>query len=321
MTNHAIKILAVVLMCFRHVGRYLFAFSGSTIYGGLGHLGLLMMAAGAVSYPLFAFLAAEGVYHTKNVGRYMAGIGMLAIFSEIPYNFYCQPLYPYVPIVSRGDCYSLFLIGCVLLTAWIIWSFRKTSPMLCVCSVLGTVGFLLLSFFLAIGFDGKLISWGNYIYLNYANFRNPLITIFLGVVAIFLIRKMKHRASRVLILALFALLADLIQSEYGAIGVLMVYVFYFFREKKGKMFIGFLLLLLVYTFGVQDVGIARALKVLWGNGLLSAWPMTALLAYVPMYFYNTERGKYLNKYLYYLIYPLHLFGIYILVCLIMKLFA
>ena len=119
----------------------------------------------------------------------------------------------------------------------------------------------------------------------------------------------------------FALLADLIQAEYGAIGVLMVYVFYFFREKKIKMFLCFLGLLLLYTFGVGDVGIARALKVLSGNALLSAWPMAALLSYIPIYFYNGERGKYWNKYVYYFAYPLHLFGIYVAVCLVMKLFA
>lgn len=321
MTNHAIKILAIILMCARHIGRYLYSFSGSSIYSGLGYLGLLLLAAGAISYPLFAYLAAEGVHHTKNVSRYMTGLGVLAIFSEIPYNFYCQPLYPYVPVISRGDCYSLFLIGCVLVSVWTVFRFYKTRPMICVCSFLGTLGFLLLSLFLAIGFDGKLFSWGNYAFLNYAHFRNPLISIFLGVVALFLAQKIKPMWGRILVLAAFAVLASLIRAEYGAVGVLMLYVFYFFRGKKAKLFIGFLLLLLVYTFGVRDVGIAQVLKIMAGEDLQSVWPMTALLAYVPMYFYNGERGKYWNKYIYYFLYPLHLFGIYILVCLIMKLFA
>ena len=85
--------------------------------------------------------------------------------------------------------------------------------------------------------------------------------------------------------------------------------------------IGFLLLLLVYTFGVRDVGIAQVLKIMAGEDLQSVWPMTALLAYVPMYFYNGERGKYWSKYIYYFLYPVHLFGIYVLIRLIMKIFA
>ena len=39
MTNKSLKILAGLLLCCRHLGRYLYAFSGSTIYMGLGHLG------------------------------------------------------------------------------------------------------------------------------------------------------------------------------------------------------------------------------------------------------------------------------------------
>ena len=134
-------------------------------------------------------------------------------------------------------------------------------------------------------------------------------------------QNIKPAWGKVFVLAVFAVLASLVRAEYGAVGVLMLYVFYFFREKKIKLFIGFLLLLLVYTFGVRDVGIAQVLKIMAGEDLQSVWPMTALLAYVPMYFYNGERGKYWSKYIYYFLYPVHLFGIYVLIRLIMKIFA
>ncbi|MCL1925364.1 MAG: conjugal transfer protein TraX [Defluviitaleaceae bacterium] len=65
-----IKIIAIVTMLIDHIGHILFPTE------------LLFRYFGRIAFPLFAFLIANGAVYTKNINKYLARLGILAIVSE-----------------------------------------------------------------------------------------------------------------------------------------------------------------------------------------------------------------------------------------------
>jgi hypothetical protein len=45
-----------------------------------------ILALGRLAFPIFAFMAAEGYFHTHNYGRYILRMFLFAILSEVPYD-------------------------------------------------------------------------------------------------------------------------------------------------------------------------------------------------------------------------------------------
>ena len=78
-------------------------------------------------------------------------------------------------------------------------------------------------------------------------------------------------------------LAEALKTDYAAIGVLCITVMYAFRKKKAAL--------------------------IAAGCVAFAWEVTAPLAFLPIGFYNGQRGLKL-KYIFYLFYPLHLLLIY-----------
>ncbi|MBP3609903.1 MAG: hypothetical protein J6J42_06160 [Lachnospiraceae bacterium] len=81
------------------------------------------------------------------------------------------------------------------------------------------------------------------------------------------------------------MLAEFVQTDYGAFGVLLLIVLYLFRSSR------------------KWQSIAGAVLTLWQS-------FTAPLAFLCTYFYNGERGKTFPKYVFYTFYPLHLLLLY-----------
>lgn len=74
MNSTTLKIIACITMLIDHIGVVFFP----KIY--------IFRLIGRISFPIFAFMIAEGFFHTKNVKKYLIRLGVFALLSEIPYD-------------------------------------------------------------------------------------------------------------------------------------------------------------------------------------------------------------------------------------------
>lgn len=80
----ALKIIAMVLMSIDHIGVFLmFQYNGAYISDAAYQTGLIFRYIGRLAMPLFAFMIAEGVRHSKNGGKYLLRLGAMAIVMAI----------------------------------------------------------------------------------------------------------------------------------------------------------------------------------------------------------------------------------------------
>lgn len=122
--------------------------------------------------------------------------------------------------------------------------------------------------------------------------QSTIVTLFLGALAILIVATLPRHykgvslniASLCVMLIVMAL-AQRLHIDYGAMGVAMVVALYLLRENRLEACL---------------VGAALAIA-----------ETTAVLAFVPLYYYNGARGRGM-KYLFYVFYPTHLALLYLL---------
>lgn len=105
MSSFALKMIAVISMCFDHFGYLIF--NGS--FSWCNFLGRL-------AFPIFAFQISEGYEHTHNLKKYFWKLFIFAIISQIPFN-----LFQY----SFGFDFSLNIFFTLLLGLSAICAFDK----------------------------------------------------------------------------------------------------------------------------------------------------------------------------------------------------
>ena len=133
-------------------------------------------------------------------------------------------------------------------------------------------------------FNGKILETG---------YQNVFFTLFFGLAVMMGLRWLEDNMggrmfTPLLYLAVIAAgmeAAQLAKTDYAAIGVLCIIVTYLFRKKKIWQIVS--------------------------GCIVFSWELTAPLAYIPIAFYNGKRGWNL-KYFFYLVYPVHLFLLYVL---------
>lgn len=131
-----------------------------------------------------------------------------------------------------------------------------------------------------ISFLGELV-WG---------FRNVYWTLAIGMIVMMCLEKGKELAFgkqnlwTLLIVAAGAIIAEFLHTDYGAIGVLLIYILYKLRDNRKKQCIC--------------------------GAIAMAFEITAPIAFLLMYKYNGVRKQKHWKYFFYAFYPLHLLFLY-----------
>lgn len=97
LSNSSIKVLAAFFMLLDHAGIMFFS-DKPEIYWPL-------RIAGRVSFPMFAFLTAEGIFYSRNRALYATRLLLFAFLTEIPYNMAVWNSY-----FAFGNCNVLFTL-------------------------------------------------------------------------------------------------------------------------------------------------------------------------------------------------------------------
>lgn len=118
--------------------------------------------------------------------------------------------------------------------------------------------------------------------------QNIFFTLFLGLIAVWLLHKSRINIPPVIFLIL---IAEVFNVDYGSRGILVVLAFYFFRNKTIKMMLALILLLFFSMNGLGSIG---------------ALSMIFICLYDPM-----KKVKRKCKDFFYFFYPLHLFILYL----------
>lgn len=133
---------------------------------------------------------------------------------------------------------------------------------------------------------------------------NIFFTLFLGLLALFVYDKCKNKVLGFLFVILTSIIAYFIHVDYGTFGILLMFCFYFFKDKKGSMAIT--TIVLCFLRFVPDI---IATPVLWYIYIQCA--IFTALSLIFILFYNKNEGP-KAKYFFYIFYPLHLLILYFL---------
>lgn len=234
LSSSALKLIALIAMLIDHIAAICLPVN-SEVY-------LVMRLIGRVSFPIYAFLIAEGYLYTSNKGKYLSNLMLFALISEIPYN--------------------LAFSGTIL-------SIEKQN----------------IFFELATGL------FGIYVYEKVTQNRNKLI----ALICVFVL----------------AMIAEVAKFDYGALGIIIILVFYLFRsscELKLAVFVIASIVYYCYSFGLSQLNFLNAAII-----LLSNLNIYMILGAFPIAYYNGKKGTLkMNKYLFYAFYPVHILVLYLI---------
>lgn len=79
LNGNQLKLIAVISMLADHCA-VAFLETGSNLYW-------IMRGMGRIAFPIYAFLLVEGFFHTRDLKKYARRLLVLAILSEIPFNY------------------------------------------------------------------------------------------------------------------------------------------------------------------------------------------------------------------------------------------
>ncbi len=276
-----LKLIALVAMIVDHVGA---AFPMPDIFRVIGRL----------SFPIYAFLIAEGCRHTRNLHRYLFRLGLFALISEVPFDWafgviLMDEKIPRIDFLRHTNVfYTLFFAVAAIYTYEALrCQPRKVQLAGAAFGILGT--FLEV---LAVAMTGNALLCLSLAYLWV-----------LGT--LFLCSKLPDDApqpnGKVLSSALAAtpvllvlILAGLSKCDYDWFGVLLIVGLYLVGTPKRAAVLLSVAMVLFY-------GLLYPLR----YGFHTWYLVFALIAAVLVFFYNGKRGKNF-KWVFYWAYPVHI---------------
>lgn len=162
----------------------------------------------------------------------------------------------------------------------------------------------------------------NLMYANsiiYPFHQNVLWTFIIGLLFIKLFDKIKQKTKPLIFLIsmiflsfIACIIGYLLMVDYYGIGILMIFVFYFFREKTLKDFLFQLLLLGILN--IEFLGGYYYEFTLFGITINIVQQGFALLSLIPIWLYKGKQGLHSKtiQYIFYGFYPLHMLILYII---------
>ncbi len=144
--------------------------------------------------------------------------------------------------------------------------------------------------------DALILEWGC---------TNIFFTLFLGAAGCFAFRKLQGGYKGLLVLLLLALCAMILDVDYGAFGVVVIFTAFLVEDRKLRLTA---LSILVFLFYFSLIAIPS----IQGGYFFLEWPYVlsylvfSQISIVLLAFYNGKRGRKL-KWFFYLSYPVHIF--------------
>ncbi len=200
-----------------------------------------LTCVGRIAFPIFAFMAVEGYFHTHNLKKYLLRMLIFAVISEVPFD---------------------------------------------------------------------LMYGGTWFYPVH---QNVIWTLMMGLVGIHLMENVRKKKSifvyilvSAIVVILGGLLGTLSMVDYYGIGVLTVFIFYFFRGRKWWCLLGQILAL--YWVNVEMLGGLMYPIRLFGMEFELCQQGLALLALLPIWLYRGRQGYHSKPFQYfcYAFYPVHM---------------
>lgn len=298
MTGFHLKLIALTTMFIDHIGAVFFPQV------------TLLRVIGRISFPLYAFLIAEGCRYTRNRGRYALGLGVFALISEIPYDLALHPeflengLWGQNFLFQTNIFYTMFF---AVASVHIFEVLRRRSWKAQLAALGGFAGVYFLNLLLYNLWLAHESLWLFYASHLAALSYHPLL---IWICCMLEKRSCKEEKPDILsnILAVGQLLVALLYANsygasYAGLGVLLMFLLYLAKSRRVQA--GVLTAWVLYYYGLQGVG--QVLQGYLSLPYMLGRVALALAAAALVYFaYNGLRGKPVNKWIFYAAYPVHL---------------
>ena len=137
--------------------------------------------------------------------------------------------------------------------------------------------------------------------------QSVMITLLLGAMALLAMKRMTQPLLKILVLLLFAFLADFMNTDYGGAGVLMIALFGLTRERKYGWLVQLLGMYLICRWIIPG-------GVVWFIDRYVFIEIFAILALIPIWLYSGKKSTSSRavQWAFYLFYPVHLWILYLM---------
>ena len=137
--------------------------------------------------------------------------------------------------------------------------------------------------------------------------QSVMITLLLGAMALLAMKRMTQPLLKILVLLLFAFLADFMSTDYGGAGVLMIALFGLTRERKYGWVVQLLGMYLICRWIIPGGAV-------WFIGRYVFIEIFAILALIPIWLYSGKKSTSSRavQWAFYLFYPVHLWILYLI---------